>query len=263
MPLSKALPETSEVIYIQPLSYSFLLLMKMQQKSQCGRMPVTLNIKCAAIKLLSVKEVIRGSKQQWKIVVLVSTLCQVLSETERVSAPTKQMEIIVLHWDKAGFPPRSWPHNYISLPELSLSTTPHAKQLSGRRFDTAAILTIPPYFSCPDMQTQGQLVPRKNKTSLDKQDVRVFWSHSHLFSLWLRKHPQLPADPFTYCTHNASSSCYIHHWASVGAVSMSLRVLMLLTGYINCSFHLQRCSRKGQIHESIHKHYKEIHKFFF
>lgn len=156
----------------------------MQQKSQCGRMPVTLNIKCAPIKLLSVKEVIRGSKQQWKIVVLVPTLCQVLLETERVSAPTKQMEIILLHHNKAGFPTWSWPHKYISLPEPSLSTTPHAKQLSGRRFDTAAILTIAPYFSCPEMQTQGQLVPQKNKTSLDKQDVRVFFGVTHTCSLY-------------------------------------------------------------------------------
>jgi len=71
--------------------------MKMQQKSQRGRMPVTLDGKRAASKILSIKEVIPGSKQQWKIIVLVSVVCQVLSETERVSAPTKQMEILLLH----------------------------------------------------------------------------------------------------------------------------------------------------------------------
>lgn len=156
----------SEVVYIQPPCCSFLLLMKMQQKGQHGRMPVTLNRKRAASKLLSIKEVIQGSKQQWKIVVLVSTLCQVLSVTERVSAPTKQMEIILLHGDKAGLPPRSQMHNYLSLPEPSRSTTPHAKQPSGRRFDTAAIFTIAPYFSCPEMQTQERLVSWKTRDFL-------------------------------------------------------------------------------------------------
>lgn len=123
-PLSKVLLETNEAVYVQPLSASFLLLMKKQQRSQHGRMPATLDIKPAASKLLSIKEVIRWWKQQWKIVVLLSTLCQVLSETDRISAPTKQMEIILLHWDKAGLPPRSCLHNYISLPELSLSAIP-------------------------------------------------------------------------------------------------------------------------------------------
>lgn len=140
---------------MQPLSHSFLLLMKMQQKSQRGRMPVTLNRRRAASNLLSIKEVIWGSKQQWKIVVLMSTLCQVLSEIERVSAPTKQMEIILSHQDKAGLPAGSWLH------KLSLSTTPHAKQLSGRRFGTAAIFTITPYFFGPEAQTQRWLFPWK------------------------------------------------------------------------------------------------------
>ena len=157
----------------------------MQQKSQRGRMPVTLDGKRAASKILSIKEVIPGSKQQWKIIVLVSVVCQVLSETERVSAPTKQMEILLLHWDKAGLPPGSWLHSYIPLPEPSLSTTPHAKQLSGRRSDdTAAIFTIAPYFSCPEMQTQGRIVPWKNKSlPLINRMMGLLWSHTHTCSL--------------------------------------------------------------------------------
>lgn len=67
---------------------------------------------------------------------------------------------------------------------------------------------------------------KKQETSLDKQDVGFsLESHSHLFVLWLRKHPQLSADPFTYCTHSAPSSGHTHRWASVGAAGMSLRVV--------------------------------------
>lgn len=224
--------------------------MKMQQKSQRGRMPVTLSRRRAASNLLSIKEVIWGSKQQWKIVVLMSTLCQVLSEMERVSAPTKQMEIILLHQDKAGLPPGSWLH------KLSLSTTPHAKQLSGRRFDTAAIFTIAPYFFCPEMQTQRQLFPWKNKRlPLINRMLGILRSHTHTCSLYYCVNIlNSLADPFTHCTHNASSSCYIHHWAPVGAVGVSLRVF-LLAGYINNSLsHLWPCSRKAQrqIDESKH-----------
>ena len=242
--------------------------MKMQQKSQRGRMPVTLNTKRAASKLLSIKEVIRGSKQQWKIVVWVSTLCQVLSETERVfcsnqasgnysiasrqsRAPTWELtaQLHLSAWAepfnhppcKAAFRKKLWYCSYFYYCSLFLLSR--------------------------DANTRTTCSMKKQETSFDKQVVGFsLESHSHLFSLWLRKHPQLPADPFTYCTHNASSSCYIHRWASVGAVGVSLRLLMLLAGYINHSFSpLQHCSRKAQrqIHESIHKHYKEIHKFSF
>lgn len=149
----------------------------------CGRMPVPLNTKHAGSKFLALNQVIQGSKKkQWKIVVLVSTLCQVLSETEKVSAPTKQMENILLFRDKAQLPPRPWPHNYISLCEPSLSTILHAKQLSGRKSNTAAIFTFAPYFSCPKMQMQGST--NNQEISLDNQDVGFSMeSHTHTCSL--------------------------------------------------------------------------------
>lgn len=146
------------------------------EKPVCGRMPVQLNTKRAGSKIFPINQVIRGSKKQWKIVVLVSTLCQVLSEIEKVSAPAKQMEIALLFRDKAELPPGLWPHNYISLSEPSLSTTPHAKQLSGRK----SIFAFAPYFSCPKMQMQGQLVPWKTKgLPLINRMLGFLWSHTH------------------------------------------------------------------------------------
>lgn len=192
------------------------------EKPICGRMPVPLNTKHSGSKFLPINQVIQGSKKQWKIVVLVSTLRQVLSEIEKVSAPTKRMENILLFRDKAEFPPRPWPHNYISLCEPSLSTTPHAKQLSGRKSNTAAIFTIVPYFSCPKMQMQGWPVPQKTKKlPLINRTLGFLWSHTHthLFSLWLDKYPQLPTGPFTHCAHGAPCSSPVPGWAAVGAVS--------------------------------------------
>lgn len=87
------------------------------------------------------------------------------------------------------------------------------------------------FFLTRDASTKMTRSVKKQETSFDKQDVGFSSdSHSYLFSLWLCKHPQLPTDSFTYCTHNTCSFCCIYCWASVGAVGMSLRVLMLVMG---------------------------------
>lgn len=199
---------------------------------------------------------------------LVSTLCQVLSEIEKVSAPTKQMETILLFRDKAELPPWPWLHDYISLSEPSLSTTCHAKQLSGRKSDTAAVFTFAPYFSCPKTQMQGWLVPWKTKRlPLINRMLGFLWSHTHthtpLFSLWLDKHPQLPTDPFTHCALLLWPFSWLGCRGSSQVVARLAHVVSRVRSPLLILFTELRQTSVKTNSQSIHKHCKEILTFSF
>lgn len=182
------------------------------------------------------------------------------------------METILLFRDKAGLPPRPWLHNYISLSEPSLSTTPHAKQLSGRKSDPAAIFTFAPYFSCPKMQMQGWLVPWKTKRlPLINRMLGFLWSlththtHIHLVSLWLDKHPQLPTDPFTHCALcTVALALFLAglQREQPGVARLAHVVSRVRSSLLILFTELRQTSVKTNS-QSIHKHCKEILKFSF
>lgn len=99
------------------------------------------------------------------------------------------------------------------LPEQSLSTTPMQSSIQEGSLILQLFLWLIS-ISLVRRDTSTRTPMFHEKTSFDKQDVGFrLGSPSHLFSLWLRKHPHLPTDPFAYCTHNTSSSCYIHRFS--------------------------------------------------